>query len=186
MKSIMGIFVLLALATIPAMAQNETPIAEVSAGYTFRQFNFFGSTINSNGFNVGAVYNVNRWLGAAADFDGTYSNQGENGAGWIDTYLFGPRVYPLGHHRLTPFAHVMFGGSHISINFPATMTTLASTSADSDFAWEAGGGVDWTVASHIAVRLGEFDYEQTRFFGGNPNQNNFKYKAAIVFRLGNK
>lgn len=57
------------------------------------------------------------------------------------------------------------------------------TESDSAFAWEAGGGVDVNVSKHFAVRLGEFDYEQTRLFGGNPNQNNYKFKAGVLFHF---
>lgn len=43
--------------------------------------------------------------------------------------------------------------------------------------------MDVNVSKHFAVRLGEFDYEQTRLFGGNPNQNNYKFKAGVLFHF---
>ena len=95
------------------------------------------------------------------------------------TYLFGPQVYPLGHHRITPFAHALFGGSYF--DFPT------DDFSDSAFAFAIGGGVDFNLTHHISIRPVQFDYEQDRNFGGgttgNPLQNNFKYKGGVIFRF---
>jgi len=182
MKKVLGLFALLAFSGLPAMAQYNSPVAEVGGGYTFRSFGFGSPNINMNGWNATAQFNVTPWVSAAGDFDGTYSNQGSGGNGWLETYLFGPRIYPLGHHKIAPFAHALFGGSHISINIPPSGGGPFTVS-DTGFAWEVGGGLDVGVSGHFAVRLGEFDYEQTRFFGGNPNQSNYKFKAGILFRF---
>jgi opacity protein-like surface antigen len=180
MKKLLGLFSLVLLASLPTMAQfADSPRVEVEGGYAFRSFEVpFSPRLNENGWSAGAAFNVTGWLGLAADFDGTYGTTGGISVHNF-TYLFGPRVYPMGHHRITPFVHALFGESHISI--PAIPTT------DNAFGWEAGGGVDASVTNHIAVRVGEFDFEQTRNFDagsmGNPNQNNFKFKAGVVVRF---
>jgi opacity protein-like surface antigen len=93
--------------------------------------------------------------------------------------MFGPRIYPMGHHKFTPFVHALFGGSTIQV--PNVIPT------DNAFGFQVGGGVDVSVMPHIAIRAGEFDYEQTRNFDGgqqgNPNQNNFKFKAGVIFHF---
>jgi hypothetical protein len=49
----------------------------------------------------------------------------------------------------------------------------------------AGGGVDFNVSRHIAIRPFQGEYFLTKFSDGNNNrQNNFRYSAGIVFRLG--
>ncbi|HUA01884.1 MAG TPA: outer membrane beta-barrel protein [Candidatus Aquilonibacter sp.] len=186
MKKLLGILALAALAAIPAKAQSWDTRGEVGGGYTFRMWNFDGSQYNSNGWNATVSYDVNRWLTAAADFDGTYSNQGENGSGWLETFMGGPRIYPIGHHKISPFVHALFGGDHASISVPDCDDEGDSCKySDTTFAFEAGGGIDLNLTRHIAVRAIEADWEDTRVFGGFeiPAQNNFKYKAAILFKF---
>jgi len=161
------------------MAQDSR--VDVGGGYTYRSWGFAGSRFNMNGWNATASFNVNNWLTAAADFDGTYTNS-STGTAWLYSFMGGPRIYPLGHHKTSPFVHALFGGDHTTINF----SDGGGSATDTTFAFEAGGGVDVDVTKHLAVRIGEFDYEQTRLFGGPggfPSQNNFKYKAAILFHF---
>jgi hypothetical protein len=176
MKKILGLFGLFMLASVPAMAQYSGPRVEVNGGYTFTSYDTPGGgpRTNFNGWDAGAAFNVTTWLGAAADFDGSYASPGGISVHNY-TYMFGPRIYPMGHHKITPYVQGLFGGSHISIpSFPFT---------DSAFAWEIGGGIDYSIGEHIAIRVAEIDYEQTRDFQPGPDQNNFKYKGGIVFRF---
>ena len=179
MKKLLGLFALLAFATLPAMAQlDATPKLEVGGGYLYRSYNVqFLPRVNENGFFVTADYNINSWLGVDLDFDGGYTSvEGTN----VDqyTYMFGPQIYPLGHHKITPFVHALFGGS-------AFLIPEVSVANNNAFAMAIGGGVDWRATQHIAIRLAEGEYELNRNFGagtgGNPNQNNFKVKAGVIF-----
>jgi opacity protein-like surface antigen len=153
-----------------------------------------------HGWNATAEYNVNRWLAVAGDFDGTYKSQtdpvptalGEDKTR-VYTFVFGPRIYPLGHHRLSPFVHAMFGFGHGQVDLPALAGPPAvdsSSLSENDFAFTVGGGLDVSLGRHFAFRIAKFDYEQTRFFQsaapGTPNQNNFKYSAALLIKLGEK
>jgi len=176
MKKLLGLFGLFMLASVPAMAQYSGPRVEVNGGYTYRSFEAPGGgpRINFNGWDAGAAFNVNSWVGVAADIDGTYASP-QNISVHFYSYMFGPRIYPLGHHKITPYAHALFGVADIVIP--------SSPPSNSEFSWEVGGGVDYSVGSHLAIRLGEVDYERTSNFGGNPDQNNFKYKGGIVFRF---
>jgi len=194
MNKLLALFAFVALSSLPTLAQDRTPVLEVGGGYQFRSFDQpFGPRLNENGGFFTADLNLNRWLGVAAEIDGTRTDQGVNGT-WKDFgFMFGPQIYPLGHHRITPFVHALFGASHINVFLPATPgppPLPAATVTDNAFTWEAGGGLDWYLTRHVGVRLAEFDFEQQRFFGagssGNPNQNNFKFSAGIVFRLGER
>jgi hypothetical protein len=110
-----GLFLTLA---VPAMAQDETPRFEGSAGYTYIRANVkgtVGTTSFSRGFNVnggsGSVaLNLNRWFGAVADLGGYTTSQSFTPPGGttttasatLFTYLFGPRISARGS-RWTPF-----------------------------------------------------------------------------------
>ena len=48
-----------------------------------------------------------------------------------------------------------------------------------------GGGVDFKVSEHFAVRPIQAEYFRTNFTDGARNhQNDFRYSAGIVFRFG--
>jgi len=180
MKKVLGLSALLLLFSLPTLAQYEG--AEVGGGYTYRSLDVPQSPqVNMNGWDVNAAVNFFKWFGFAFDADGTYSGQG--GSTWTYTVMGGPRIYPVGHHAITPFVQGLFGKGFLTANYAGV-----GNFSDDFFAWSAGGGVDWTISRHLAVRLGEFDYEQMQSsfldgYSAGPHQNNFKYKGGIVFRF---
>jgi opacity protein-like surface antigen len=205
MKKLFAVLALLAVSGIPTLAQERgggegTPVFEFGGGYTYRSFNVpFSPRLNMNGWNATAEYAVKRWLSVAADIDGTYKTQTDpdpsaTGKDKTDIYsfLFGPRLYPLGHHRLTPFVHALFGVGRSSLSLPALpdIPVPATNPTENDFTFAVGGGLDFSLGRHFAIRVAKFDYEQTRFYQANasgaPNQNNFKYSAAFLIKLGEK
>lgn len=200
MKKLLGPAVLFLLCSLPTFAQYEESRVELGGGFTFRSYGpppNGGTAPNPHldmfGWDATVSYDVNRWLTMATDFDGTYKSTADPEGGYDHTSIYsavaGPRVYPLGHHRLAPFAHVMFGLAH------ATATASAATDcapyctlSDGSFALEAGAGLDLNATKHIAIRIGEFDYEKTNFlaFSFPPlsdTNNSYKYKAAVLLRF---
>jgi opacity protein-like surface antigen len=207
MKKLFAVFALLALSGTSTPAQDrggETPIFEVNAGYTYMRWQVPPvltpppSNYNYNGFNAGASYNFTRWLAAAADISGVYNSQPNTGSGPSNThiysYLFGPRIYPVGHHKLTPYVHALFGVSTFDFNAPAFGGSPAFSLSDNAFSFAIGGGIDWKITRHIAIRLAQLDFQQTRLLHtiamesmvAPDNQNNFKYSGGVVFRFGEK
>jgi len=207
MKKLFAVFALLAFSGIPTLAQGrggETPIVEVNAGYTYMRWQVPPvltpppSDYNYNGFNAGASYNFTRWLAAAVDVSGVYNSQPNTGSGPSNThiysYLFGPRIYPVGHHKLTPYVHALFGISTFDFNAPAFGGSPAFSLSDNAFSFAIGGGIDWRITRHIAIRLAQLDFQQTRLLHTiavqsmvpADNQNNFKYSGGVVFRFGEK
>jgi len=182
MKKILGFSALLLLFSLPTLAQYEG--AEVGGGYTYRSLDVPASPrLSMNGWDFNAAANLYKWFGMAMDADGTRNDQGANGTTWTYTVMGGPRIYPMGHQKVTPFVQALFGKGFLTLNIPGF-----GSFSDGFFAWSAGGGVDWTVSRHIAVRLGEFDFEQLQSsfldgFAPGPHQNDFKYKGGIVFRF---
>ena len=169
--ALLSIFSVLALAQEPAKA-------EIFGGYQYLHVNSGVSgapSFNFNGWNAAVSGYFTRNLGITADFSGNYGTVSSVNTR-IYSYLFGPVVRFPNSSRVTPFAHALFGGAHIS----ASATGFGSGS-DSGFAWAAGGGLDVNASSHVAVRLGQFDFLQSHI--SNLTQNNFRYSVGVVFKF---
>jgi hypothetical protein len=175
MKKLLGVAVALLVISVPVLCQ-DYPKAEVFGGYQYTRINPGGgiSGDNYNGWNAAVTGNINRWLGATADFSGAYKDI--SGLSLKQhTFLFGPTIASHSSDKFTPFVHALFGGAHSSASISGAGLS------DSAFAMALGGGVDLGV-KNFALRIGQFDYLMTRF--GGETQNNFRYSAGIVFRFG--
>jgi opacity protein-like surface antigen len=184
MKKLLGLLGFLMLVGLPTMAQDR-PIADVGGGYEFRGWNLaFEPLLKMNGWFATGDFNFTNRIALAADVSGTYNHGGNGFANTtIYTYQFGPRIYLLGHHRISPFVHGLFGLSRGSASFePPCPCAIPS---DTGYTWDAGGGVDLAFRNRWALRL-QGDYDQTQLFGGGPNQNNFKFGVGVVYRIGSK
>jgi hypothetical protein len=191
MKKICGLVTLLAVSALPALAQGfetNTPTVEVGAGYGFRSWGAPAAgngRTNMNGWNADANYNLNRLVGIAFDAAGTGQTVTSDGFTYtqrINTFMAGPRLFPVGHHKLTPFVHVMAGLGRYWLSFPG------EDYSENHLAFGFGGGVDATVNRMIAVRVLQIDYERTVFTLDQafPAQNNLRFSTGVVFRFGGR
>ncbi|MBZ5502688.1 MAG: porin family protein [Acidobacteriia bacterium] len=166
------------------------PKFELSAGYAYRSYGIRpgGSSLAMNGGYGSVDYNYDRWLGAEAEVVGVYKDQGVLGKTDIYTFLVGPRVYPLGHHKLTPFGHLLFGAGRYSKAKPSYGGFPAQYLHDTAFAWEGGGGLDLYLRKHLGVRLIEVDLGHTGFASDNPtrSQSERRISVGIVYRFGER
>jgi opacity protein-like surface antigen len=177
--------------------------------FALRELNLpFGTASNFTGWNAEGQYNFNRWIGLAGDVGGRYGmpltdyrNHNLHGlpkaTGY--TFLVGPVLSYRTKSRMTPFVHVLVGYDRASLN--ATTITGVSTpvsssaTTDDDLALALGGGLDFRVARHFALRLPQVDdlrtyhnlnhfYESAfpnRLFDGLPlHQNNVRISGGIV------
>ena len=161
-----------------AMAQDH-PKAEVFAGYSFLRVNPGQSVSGENfagGWHASLAGNVNNWFGIAGDFSGHYKDI----AGVkvkTHTYMAGPRISYRNNEKVTPFAHVLFGGAHAS----------GGGSSENAFAVALGGGVDAKINDNFSFRVAQFDYILSRFDGPvsltTANQHNFRISTGIVIRF---
>jgi opacity protein-like surface antigen len=189
---------ILALAT-PALAQDETPKVEASAGYSYVRVNVdttaAGGTgtqgFNGNGGSGSIAFNMNRWFGVVADFGGythsetiTVGGTTVTGTATAYSYLFGPKIASRGHEKWTPFAQALFGGVHGNASGSTGGVSLGSTS-ENVFGMAIGGGLDYNVSKHVGIRVIQAEYLLTKFTDGvNNRQNNVRLTFGIVFRTG--
>ena len=151
----------------PASAQ-ETPRADVSLGYSYFREGFSGGA-NTNGGSVSGAGYLKDWLGIVGDF-GVY-HLSQSGVG-VNTYTFlaGPRLIANRGKTVSPFVQALVGGDRLT----------AGGGSVHGFSWSAGGGLDFAVSRHIALRP-QFDYIGLRFANGTSHSARASF--GIVFRF---
>jgi len=186
MNRFITVALLLVFGYLPrAKAQEiETPKIELYGGYDYVRYNanprINGVTSSvsygANGMSGQAAYNLNNRFGIVGEVSGYRLARNGLGTTYQVSYLFGPRV-SLRWHVVTPFAQVLFGGV-----WAADGVTLGPVSA---FGMTAGAGIDLRVSRYFTVRPLQAEYFMTKFpDGANNRQNNFRFGAGIVLRLG--
>jgi hypothetical protein len=162
----------------------------VFIGYSYSTDIGSGPLHNLNGWNGSLEGKLLPWVGIVADLSGLYGRGGSLftavctspiGVGChafhthadVHNVLFGPRVsVPLG--RFTPFAHALFGVSHLSESAPGFSDSSTA------FGEAFGGGIDYRLIHGIGWRF-QGDDLQTRWFG--TTQNNFRFSTGVVFHF---
>jgi hypothetical protein len=155
-----------------------------------------------NGGSTSLAFNFNRYLGIVGDFGGFNDSRlqltGAGGPstvvdsfGTVYTYLLGPRLSYRKYDRFTPFARVLFGGIHASdVELSSGCVGAGCTvlPSENSFALAAGGGFDFRLHHHIALRLIQAEYLMTRFddlaTGSTGTQNDIRLSTGLVFRFG--
>jgi hypothetical protein len=180
--------------TEPAKVKHTypTPKGEISGGFTLR--GYYGpsaTTIDMIGAYGSYVYNFYRWLGLEGEVLGVHGTLKVSGLPPEDlkvfTALAGPKIYPLGHHRLDPFGHVLFGAGILATSVPEFADYPGNSGATFVHAWEVGGGLDLNLTQHWGVRVVQFDYGVAKFLGNNvPNQSSKRVSFGFVYRFGPK
>ena len=129
------------------------------------------------------------WVGAEAEGMGVYKDEALIvGKTRIYHLLVGPKLYPLGHRKVTPFGHFLVGIARYSNTTPAYGGYPSTSRAASAYAWEAGGGLDWNLSPHWGVRLFQLDFGHENFFGGSTGNTRISRRLAAGFgsRFGDK
>lgn len=191
MKHVLFILTLLSIMSLAAMAQ-EAPKAEVFGGYSYFRANSDGEGTNLNGWHASVAGNFNKVVGIAAEFSGHYGKESVTVPGTTPvtvradynayTFLFGPRFSYRNNERLTPFAHVLIGGTRAKVT--GSVGNVSVSESDTAFTTAIGGGLDVKLTSGVALRLVQADYVLTRF--DKENQNNARISVGLVFRFGQK
>ena len=148
-KFLLSVFALLPISLFgqtakPAAADTEPEFAryEIFAGADYSSANQVKSSSALVGGNVGADAKLRKWFGGVVDF-GDYTDSHGLVTPTVTTFLAGPEFY-IPSDKLTGFLHVMFGGAH---------TSNAGTTPDISFAYAVGGGFEYQLKRHWAVRI---------------------------------
>jgi len=165
------------------------PSVQVFGGYSYAPTNFSFLGGGENGWNAALDINSRKWVGFTADFAQYFSTFSFGGGIPSDssktyTFLFGPRVSaPLSKaSRVTPFGHFLIGAAHINDSLAGDFSTSTS------FAWDFGGGVDFSLSRHFSLR-GEGNYLHNHFVtGDNQLQTRVadwhgRISTGVVFRF---
>ncbi len=184
LRKLVFVCAILSLCSLLAFSQEgPTKGGEIFGGYQYLHTNTGialsgADTFSLNGWNAAVSGYFSRNLGVTADFSGNYGKPSVQGVG-IDTklytFLFGPAIRFPNASRITPFAHALFGGGNFSVS------AAGVSGSETDFTWAAGGGIDVRLSPHVAVRLAQADFLQTRV--ASESQNHFRYSAGIVLKF---
>jgi len=211
MRKLAGLFLLLATFAGAVLAQDTqtpppdqstapvkpkhtypTPKGEISAGFAYRSY--YGLTAKSIGM-IGAygsyTYNFYRWLGLEGELlgvTGTLKVPAQPSESvHVFTMLAGPKIYPLGHHKLDPFGHFLYGEGVSVTDVPEFADFGQNTIVNHVQSWQAGGGLDLSLKRHWAVRLVQLDYASSKFLGKTvPNQGSKRVSFGIIYRFGER
>ena len=185
------------LATRAAFAQ--IPKGNVFVGYSYARADVLPASnpvtmpspvrANLNGWDGSLEGKVFPFVGIVVDISGQYGGQDfrfgceaiprppctgqAHVSSTLHNYLFGPRI-SVSIGKFTPFAHALFGASHISTN------GSGFSSSDTSFSDTLGGGIDYKLIPAVAWRF-QGDLLQTRFF--STTQNNLRLSTGIVIRF---
>ncbi len=168
------ILVVLTLAFVAPGKAQDYPKAEVFGGYQYVRLNPGGT--NCQGVGGSAAGNLNDWLGIVGDFGYCKVTGLPSGtSAHAINYLFGPRVTYRSYGSFTPFAQVLLGGQHFGVTGGGTANS---------FAMSLGGGADYKMTEHFALRLIQVEYLYTRF--GGSGQNDARIETGIIYRWGGR
>ena len=142
---------------------------------------------NPRGGGASLTYDFNRWFGLTADVSGQFGS-GESGVGdrIDDVSMFnisgGPKITFRTRH-FSPFLEALVGGHRLKSDL---------FNVDDRFGFMAGGGLDWNVKRHFALRLFRADYVFSNHQYGassivpDTEVRGLRAQAGLVFLFGDK
>jgi len=145
------------------LAAQESHGIELYGGY---QYTHLQPNLNVNGWNASVTGNLNSWFGLKLDLSGAYKSGGK-----MQTYMLGPVFSIRRARRVTPFAHVLAGG-----------TTFWGDGGTTGFSMAIGGGVDVNLNHRLSVRLVQADWFPLRS-GPEWVKENMRVSTGVVLRF---
>lgn len=154
---------------IPSRAQSSI---DASAGYSYLHLGG-GADLNQNGISGSIAYNPIPFMGAVADIGGYHASPGGVSVNTY-TFLFGPRINFRNPTNIAPFAQFLVGDAHITVG--------NGGGSSNNFAYSVGGGVDFKVLPHLALRP-QIDYIGIHNYssGGTANCPRISISAVVHF-----
>ena len=173
MARVLLLAVTLSSLSLSLLAQSTNRV-EIFGGYSYFDGSYTGEGVFPNhpqGWNASVTGKLNRWVGVTADFSGYSQSDGVGDSANAYNFLFGPTA-SITFHRLTPFAHFLLGDSHVNPSSGFKVLT-----SNNSFAFAVGGGLDYAVVKHIAVRA-QVDLLHNGF---TTNDNQLQYRVDHNF-----
>lgn len=164
---------LLILCTACLAVAQDTPRVQVFGGYSYTRFDSpsfgFSSPSGLNGYNFSPAFNLIRGFGVAAELSGQYGSNLD-----LRDIAVGPQfLYPKG--KALFFGHVLIGSAR-------SLVHVGNSEEDTARAVALGGGMDFGISSHFALRVFQVDYLHTSLF--SETQNNLRFSTGLVYRWG--
>src|SRR5712692_9221348 len=175
---IRALSVVLGLAFCSSALAQDVPRVEVFGSYSYLNVdtNGLSSRQSANGWEAAVSGNFNRWFAVEGDFSGYYKTYTFNvlfpglpTTVNVDVHDYGFMGGPRFNYGPV-FVHALIGGDHLS------GSALGGSASQDSLGGAFGGGVQWPVSGHWAVRASS-DYVFTRhnLLGGpSVTQNNFR------------
>jgi len=153
---------------------------QVALSYQYNRVNLLGTPFITHGLNIGVTRYFGRWFGIEGQVGAGFGNSGATTtpANLDVKSLFaggGPRLAFRNSGRIEPWLHFIMGEEHF--RFSQTSGVLGNNTA---LAGAAGGGIDYFLGTHTAVRV-EADFIGSRFF--STNQRHFQVVSGLVFNF---
>ena len=177
----------LLLMTVAAFAQIPTA-GNVFVGYSLNHAqDGWTNAANLNGWEASVEGKIAPFVGIVLDAGTQYGTLQipavhiTNNAGLIpttsrvETLMVGPRV-SMSVGKFRPFAHALLGYGHLHED----ASSLQYVYAESCLVDAIGGGLDYRVIPHVALRL-QGDALQTRFRGGRQTDARVAVGAVLKF-----
>lgn len=187
---LIGVAVLLP-AGLRAEQMDTHPELDLAFTYTAQRSNLTaGSSFWAQGGSAELSATVYHGFGLAANVSGTHSGSiSSSGVGLtMVTTTFGPRytwsrsLHQGSERRINLFGEALIGiVNGLDSVFPST--NGPQTTAN-NLALQIGGGADWNLTRHLAIRPVQAAWLRTQLPNGGSNvQNNLQLSAGIVFRI---
>jgi len=184
-KRLLILAFLFSAAATPAVAQGpvsitpKMPVAELFGGFSYARLNDSGTSTNTKGIVGSFAWNAS--LGCNSSRTPAITSRRTRRECHLYGNHYGARVFHRERNkwRASPFAEFLVGGSHVNntVSGPGGLTYT-----DLAFSMKAGGGVDFNLSPHFAVRVFDADYYRTSLFSAH--QNNIWLSTGFVIRLG--
>ena len=163
----LGLSLGLLLSAAPSRAQGSV---DASVGYSYFHLGS-GGGLSQNGISGSIAYNPIPFMGVVGDFGGYHASPSGVSVNTY-TYLFGPRINLKNPTHVTPFAQFLVGAAHQTVGDGGGSST--------NFAYSVGGGVDFPVLPHLAVRP-QVDYIGIKVPNGTTSCTRVSVSAVVHF-----
>ena len=154
---------------------------QIAFGYQYNRINLLGTPFNTDGLNVTVTRFFGKWFGVDGQvgtgfFGNTGATSNPPNLGVHTVFVGGgPRVAFRGHSRFEPWVHATVGLQ--DLRFTQTAGILGSNHG---LGVTAGGGIDYLLTDHVALR-GEADIIETNFF--STYQRHFQAIGGFVINF---